>query len=54
MSPSDIEKKVRDLGYDVVTEKKEFDITGMTVQLVQHELKKGLIKWMVLCRQMSI
>lgn len=37
-----IQKKVRDLGYDVVTEKAEFDITGMTCAACSNRIEKGL------------
>jgi len=40
----DIEKKIRDLGYDVVTEKEEFDITGMTCAACATRIEKGLNK----------
>lgn len=40
----DIEKKIRDLGYDVVTEKSEFDITGMTCAACSTRIEKGLNK----------
>lgn len=40
----DIEKKIRDLGYDVVTEKAEFDITGMTCAACSTRIEKGLNK----------
>ncbi|MFP7297667.1 heavy metal translocating P-type ATPase [Neobacillus niacini] len=40
----DIEKKIRDLGYDVVTEKVEFDITGMTCAACSTRIEKGLNK----------
>lgn len=39
-----IQKKVRDLGYDVVTEKAEFDITGMTCAACSTRIEKGLNK----------
>ncbi|WP_442595745.1 heavy metal translocating P-type ATPase [Neobacillus sp. D3-1R] len=44
MSPADIQKKIRDLGYDVVTEKVEFDITGMTCAACSARIEKGLNK----------
>ena len=44
MNPSDIQKKVRDLGYDIVTEKKELDITGMTCAACATRIEKGLNK----------
>ncbi|MFJ5716486.1 heavy metal translocating P-type ATPase [Neobacillus sp. NPDC093127] len=40
----DIEKKIRDLGYDVVMEKAEFDITGMTCAACATRIEKGLNK----------
>jgi P-type Cu+ transporter len=40
----DIEKKIKDLGYDVVTEKAEFDITGMTCAACSTRIEKGLNK----------
>ncbi|MFF2448621.1 heavy metal translocating P-type ATPase [Neobacillus sp. NPDC058068] len=40
----DIEKKIRDLGYDVVTEKAELDITGMTCAACATRIEKGLNK----------
>lgn len=42
MSPSDITKKVRDLGYDVVTDKKELVLTGMTCAACATRIEKGL------------
>ena len=39
-----IQTKVRDLGYDVVTEKAEFDITGMTCAACSARIEKGLNK----------
>jgi P-type Cu+ transporter len=39
-----LEKRVRDLGYDVVTEKTEFDITGMTCAACATRIEKGLNK----------
>ncbi|MCM3363954.1 heavy metal translocating P-type ATPase [Niallia sp. Sow4_A1] len=44
MSPSDITKKVRDLGYDVVTDKKELVLTGMTCAACATRIEKGLNK----------
>ena len=44
MSPSDIHKKVRDLGYDVITDKKELVITGMTCAACSTRIEKGLNK----------
>jgi Cu+-exporting ATPase len=40
----DIKKKIQDLGYDVVTEKAEFDITGMTCAACSARIDKGLNK----------
>ncbi|ETI67347.1 heavy metal translocating P-type ATPase [Neobacillus vireti] len=40
----DIEKKIRDLGYDVVVEKAGFDITGMTCAACATRIEKGLNK----------
>ncbi|MCL6570815.1 MAG: heavy metal translocating P-type ATPase, partial [Bacillus sp. (in: Bacteria)] len=40
----DIEKKIKALGYDVVTEKAEFDITGMTCASCSTRIEKGLNK----------
>ncbi len=42
MSPLDIQKKVRDLGYDVITEKKELVLTGMTCAACSTRIEKGL------------
>ncbi|WP_019156230.1 heavy metal translocating P-type ATPase [Robertmurraya massiliosenegalensis] len=39
-----IQKKVRDLGYDVVTEKAELEITGMTCAACSARIEKGLNK----------
>ncbi len=39
-----LEKKVKDLGYDVVTEKSEFEITGMTCAACSTRVEKGLNK----------
>ncbi|WP_050182604.1 heavy metal translocating P-type ATPase [Domibacillus robiginosus] len=39
-----IQKKIEDLGYGVVTEKKEFDITGMTCAACATRIEKGLNK----------
>ncbi len=38
----DIQKKVRDLGYDVITEKKELVLTGMTCAACSTRIEKGL------------
>jgi Cu+-exporting ATPase len=40
----DIQKKIQDLGYDVVTEKLELDITGMTCAACSARIEKGLNK----------
>ncbi|WP_160725116.1 heavy metal translocating P-type ATPase [Bacillus sp. USDA818B3_A] len=40
----DIERKIKDLGYDVVNEKNEFDITGMTCAACATRIEKGLNK----------
>jgi P-type Cu+ transporter len=40
----DLQKKIQDLGYDVVTEKAEFDITGMTCAACSARIEKGLNK----------
>lgn len=40
----DIEKKIKDLGYDVVNEKTELDITGMTCAACATRIEKGLNK----------
>ena len=39
-----IENKIRDLGYEVVTEKAEFEITGMTCAACSARIEKGLNK----------
>jgi P-type Cu+ transporter len=44
MGPTDIQKKVRDLGYDVVTSKTELDVTGMTCAACSTRIEKGLNK----------
>ncbi|WP_045519393.1 heavy metal translocating P-type ATPase [Neobacillus niacini] len=44
MGPADIQKKVRALGYDVVTSKAEFDVTGMTCAACSTRIEKGLNK----------
>ena len=44
MGPSDIQKKVRDLGYDVITDKKELVLTGMTCAACATRIEKGLNK----------
>ncbi|XJZ26629.1 heavy metal translocating P-type ATPase [Bacillota bacterium Lsc_1132] len=40
----DIQKKIEDLGYGVVTEKADFDITGMTCAACSARIEKGLNK----------
>jgi P-type Cu+ transporter len=40
----DIEKKIKDLGYEVVNEKTEFDISGMTCAACATRIEKGLNK----------
>ncbi|MCM2534468.1 cadmium-translocating P-type ATPase [Neobacillus pocheonensis] len=44
LSDLDFQKKIQDLGYDVVKEKKEFDITGMTCAACANRIEKGLYK----------
>ncbi|MGE7763030.1 heavy metal translocating P-type ATPase [Peribacillus sp. NPDC097895] len=44
LSNQDFEKKIQDLGYDVVKEKKEFTITGMTCAACATRIEKGLNK----------
>jgi P-type Cu+ transporter len=44
MGPSDIQKKIQDLGYGVITNKIEFDITGMTCAACSARIEKGLGK----------
>lgn len=44
LSDSDFEKKIQDLGYGVVKEKKEFTITGMTCAACATRIEKGLNK----------
>jgi P-type Cu+ transporter len=41
---TDIEKKIQDLGYGVVTEKAEFNLTGMTCAACATRIEKGLNK----------
>ncbi|RIW38925.1 Cu(2+)-exporting ATPase [Bacillus salacetis] len=43
-APQDLQRKIIDLGYDVVTEKAEFDITGMTCAACANRIEKGLNK----------
>ncbi len=40
----DIQNKIKDLGYDIVTEKAEFDIAGMTCAACSARIEKGLNK----------
>ncbi|MBU8879163.1 heavy metal translocating P-type ATPase [Bacillus sp. FJAT-29790] len=42
--PADIQKKIRDLGYDVVTNKTELVLTGMTCAACSTRIEKGLNK----------
>ncbi|OAH58635.1 ATPase P [Domibacillus aminovorans] len=44
VSEEDFQKKINSLGYDVVSEKKEFDITGMTCAACATRIEKGLNK----------
>ncbi|KWW21260.1 ATPase P [Peribacillus simplex] len=44
VSDSDIEMKIQDLGYDVVKEKREFTITGMTCAACATRIEKGVNK----------
>lgn len=44
LSTHDFEKKIQDLGYDVVKEKREFTITGMTCAACATRIEKGLNK----------
>ncbi|MGG3494250.1 heavy metal translocating P-type ATPase [Peribacillus simplex] len=44
LSNKDFEKKIQDLGYGVVKEKKEFTITGMTCAACATRIEKGLNK----------
>jgi P-type Cu+ transporter len=44
MNPSAIQKKIQDLGYDVITNKIELDITGMTCAACSTRIEKGLNK----------
>ncbi|WP_456273415.1 heavy metal translocating P-type ATPase [Bacillus sp. AK031] len=43
-APQDFQHKIKDLGYDVVMEKAEFDITGMTCAACATRIEKGLNK----------
>jgi len=42
LSTADFEKKIEDLGYGVVKQKAEFDITGMTCAACSARIEKGL------------
>ncbi|MEW9122340.1 MAG: heavy metal translocating P-type ATPase [Thermotaleaceae bacterium] len=44
MGPAEIQKKVQDLGYDIVTSKTELDVTGMTCAACSTRIEKGLNK----------
>lgn len=44
ITEQDFEKKIQDLGYEVVKEKKEFSITGMTCAACSNRIEKGLNK----------
>ncbi|WP_285766937.1 heavy metal translocating P-type ATPase [Peribacillus sp. SI8-4] len=44
VSATDIKKKIQDLGYDVIKEKKEFTVTGMTCAACATRIEKGLNK----------
>ncbi|QGQ44466.1 heavy metal translocating P-type ATPase [Metabacillus sediminilitoris] len=44
VSEEDFQKKIKGLGYDVVKEKKEFNITGMTCAACATRIEKGLNK----------
>ncbi|WP_460415539.1 heavy metal translocating P-type ATPase [Planifilum fimeticola] len=44
VSPVEVADKVRDLGYDVVTEKAELDIRGMTCAACARRIEKGLTR----------
>jgi P-type Cu+ transporter len=44
MNPAAIQKKIQDLGYDVITNKIELDITGMTCAACSTRIEKGLNK----------
>ncbi|WP_160720590.1 heavy metal translocating P-type ATPase [Bacillus sp. USDA818B3_A] len=44
LSDQDFQKKIQDLGYDVVKEKVEFDITGMTCAACANKIEKRLNK----------
>jgi P-type Cu+ transporter len=44
VKPSDLQKRIRDLGYDIQLEKTEFDITGMTCAACSARIEKVLNK----------
>ncbi|MGG3891024.1 heavy metal translocating P-type ATPase [Metabacillus fastidiosus] len=44
VSPANFQEKIKDLGYDVVSEKAEFDIIGMTCAACAARIEKGLNK----------
>ena len=44
LSEADLEKKIEALGYGVVKQKMEFDITGMTCAACANRIEKGLNK----------
>ncbi|PRX40711.1 Cu+-exporting ATPase [Planifilum fimeticola] len=44
LSPVEVADKIRDLGYDVVTEKAELDIRGMTCAACARRIEKGLAR----------
>ena len=44
VNTEDLERKIQDLGYGVVKEKKEFAITGMTCAACANRIEKGLNK----------
>ena len=57
LSEADLEKKIEALGYGVVKQKAEFDITGMTCAACATRIEKGLKKMEGVCickRQLSI
>jgi P-type Cu+ transporter len=44
VEPSDLQKRIQDLGYDIQLEKNEFDITGMTCAACSARIEKVLSK----------
>ncbi|MGG3797739.1 heavy metal translocating P-type ATPase [Metabacillus fastidiosus] len=44
VSPANFQEKIKDLGYDVISEKAEFDIIGMTCAACATRVEKGLNK----------